>query len=212
MKEHLTDSGLRQHTKEPQQAQRIGQRADTRAFNTRGRRRDPRDRQQRVEDQPYHASTYTVNQQGGGRANSITPFVVTAPAGRRLFPPFASFTREGDCVHTFARTSVRRRPYRRAGPQGIQIVRPFGVIRASRSSPISFLSLASDGHENSRYSARRFACHESTGRRSLTRVYVYSSKPRVSSPGRDMRQVLTVRAKKFSEHLPRQAISINLAL
>lgn len=122
------------------------------------------DGQRPVEDRPYHASAHTVNHQGGGRANSITPFVVyctrgSLVVGAHLSPSLlyvCAPLRARDRVHTFASTSIRRRPYRRA-----REFRSCGLSRITHVSPISFLS-----HSLSPLVTRtrviphtRFACH-----------------------------------------------------
>lgn len=133
------------------------------------------DGKRRVEDRPYHASAHTVNHQGGGRANSITPFVVYCTrgsvviGGRALFSlppppsslslslsqPFASFARAEEIACIRSRELIRPTTSVSPEPRGIQIVRAFRVnTRVSWLTSLSRLS----GHENPRYPARRFAC------------------------------------------------------
>lgn len=124
-------------------AQRIGERAPTHAHSTCGVDDVILDGQRRVEDRPYHASAHTVNHQGDGRANSITPFVVYCTRGSvvvgghlSLHPLRVPRARGLACIHKFRANA--RPTYRRAGNSDRTA---FRVIRASRGSPISFLSL-----------------------------------------------------------------------
>lgn len=156
--------------------------------------------------------TRSTTKERGSRANSIThPLMFTAPGDRRR-SSFSTLSRvspsstRGWRFRAPARSRARRLTtvslnHHHQGNSDRAAFRVIHTRLGTRLLPSNFLffflspSLASS-HENSRYLARRFACHEPTVWLAVTSA---SRDFRACLPPK--RDILIVRAKKFSKYL-----------